>query len=596
MRAKSAAWVRYALVFLAAIGLVASLAAQTLANGLHNAPLSVRLVPLVGSANSIPAHFGRTSRVMRTNPLCAARASALSAGALLYCNGPQFGRMRPNFARRAASVSSNVDMANPAEDISPQGLRANGQSEVSIAALNDGKVLGAWNDASGFINVCGAPNFKDQLSGYGYSTDGGRTFIDEGGLPNVNCNSYSWFGDAGVENWTVGGTDYAYVTGLFENIDATDLKTYIAVAACQESAGFIACGQPTIVTTSSQCNTFFCSFLDKPFPSIDPVRGRLYVSYTEFGAVSPDTGNGDIDLAYCDIGTKIGGIGPLGGTAGTPVCNPGGTASAQSLPRPPYGVLASSTTCEQAGSYPAVDVASGDVYVAYEYNRPLFFEARACRNQPTEDVVTRTPLKCLAVMGDSCAGPSDANALAIFPISFTGIAGYNRFPSNDFPRIAVSAPYRTVSIAWNDVRSHPLGDILLESFSAGSLNNIQLAPVQLDNDRGGGLHFLPMLRNAEGDGKLTVGWFRRVSGNTADTDVYAATDISPLLSATPGNRRITTVASNWLVTSSDIIPNFGDYNDNYAVAKAGWPYTAETTYFGWSDGRLGIPNPFEAHE
>jgi hypothetical protein len=38
--------------------------------------------------------------------------------------------------------------------------------------------------------------------------------------------------------------------------------------------------------------------------------------------------------------------------------------------------------------------------------------------------------------------------------------------------------------------------------------------------------------------------------------------------------------------SSDIIPNFGDYTDNFAVGSH--------DYVAWSDGRLGVPQPFMA--
>jgi hypothetical protein len=54
------------------------------------------------------------------------------------------------------------------------------------------------------------------------------------------------------------------------------------------------------------------------------------------------------------------------------------------------------------------------------------------------------------------------------------------------------------------------------------------------------------------------------------------------------------VASDWLAVSSDIIPNFGDYTDNYVAATAVAPFTSETLYVAWSDGRLGDPQPFEA--
>ena len=47
---------------------------------------------------------------------------------------------------------------------------------------------------------------------------------------------------------------------------------------------------------------------------------------------------------------------------------------------------------------------------------------------------------------------------------------------------------------------------------------------------------------------------------------------------------ITTGPTDWMNTSTLIIPNFGDYTDN---ATSG-----TTTYYTWSDGRLGVPQPF----
>jgi hypothetical protein len=48
--------------------------------------------------------------------------------------------------------------------------------------------------------------------------------------------------------------------------------------------------------------------------------------------------------------------------------------------------------------------------------------------------------------------------------------------------------------------------------------------------------------------------------------------------------------------SSDITPNFGDYTDIYVNAKIGTPTnTGLRVYPAWSDGRLGDPQPFNAH-
>src|SRR5437016_5398719 len=84
------------------------------------------------------------------------------------------------------------------------------------------------------------------------------------------------------------------------------------------------------------------------------------------------------------------------------------------------------------------------------------------------------------------------------------IAGYNRFPMNDFPRIAVSDWAGTVSVVWNDARSNPGGDILLRSFSLGSsLTPMGSAPVKVNNDNVlGTFHFLPALRNTDSTGRI----------------------------------------------------------------------------------------------
>jgi hypothetical protein len=168
------------------------------------------------------------------------------------------------------------------------------------------------------------------------------------------------------------------------------------------------------------------------------------------------------------------------------------------------------------------------------------------------------------------------------------IPGYNRFPMNDFPRIAVSHPKGTVSIVWNDTGGNPNGDILMQSFQLGSLALVQSSPVTLNSDVGSfNWHFLPALRQAAGDGLINVSWYERTNPQTANTDVFAALKVDPTTTITPSsNARVTDVTSNWLVNNSDIIPNFGDYTDNYLTSSGFW--------VAWSDGRINDPQPFIA--
>ena len=205
------------------------------------------------------------------------------------------------------------------------------------------------------------------------------------------------------------------------------------------------------------------------------------------------------------------------------------------------------------------------------------------------------PVRCLTLTDVSpCSGPSATVRVPIVSMQGTLVPGYDRGGGNDFPRLAVSDRYHTVSMVWNDARYHRYGDILLQSFDLGSLRPVQARPVVLDRPHQGGLSFLPGLRVADGAGRLAVSWYSRPSVDTARTSVEAAIGVSPQATATPPNVRITNVASDWALDSSDGAPNFGDYTDNTVGATARWPYTGNTVYFAWSDGRLGFPQPFMA--
>jgi hypothetical protein len=100
------------------------------------------------------------------------------------------------------------------------------------------------------------------------------------------------------------------------------------------------------------------------------------------------------------------------------------------------------------------------------------------------------------------------------------------------------------------------------------------------------MHFLPALRNVSATGKLGISWYDRSSPNTAITDVQAALGVNPRTTSTPANTLVTSTPTDWNSVSSDIVPNFGDYTDNYIAAGR--------LFVAWSDGRLGLPQPFEA--
>lgn len=547
-----------------------------------------------GSTSYAASTSTRTKAATNNNPICAELGTKIqgSTGMQMWCKGPQ--PNGPTNAPIAANPSfgSNVDAANPREDHSPSGVQAYGQSEESVASVGP-YVIEAWNDATGFFSPCPSPMNKEELTGYGFSANGGKSFVDEGGLPNTNCTADVLEGDPSVEAWRAGGSAYFYVSSLFNSPTGLG-SSFLAINVCKASgsgsSATISCSQPIIAASSTQCESSggftFCSFLDKEFLSIDPKRGRLYMSYTEFG-FSGNLAFGQIELAACDIGTPGGGTGPAGGTAGSPVCEPG-TATT------PYFVVAPGPTCENEGAYPAVNVANGDVYVAYEFNWATNFEIAACASLQTRNFVDRVPFSCLTLTATSpCAAPSNTTSVNVSSMDAAFVPGYNRFPMNDFPRIAVSDPAGTVSIVWNDTRFRPYGDILLESFNLGSLSRVQTNPVRV-NSSTSGWHLLPALRRADVEGHISISFYSRTSANTAVTSVVAATGVNPRTTSTPNNTTVTTGTSDWNAVSSDIVPNFGDYTDNYFIATGSAPYVGDTLFVAWADGRLGDPQPFEA--
>jgi len=586
-------------------------------------------LPLIGlvitgggaGAASVPhsAHAAglRTTGLAAGNPFCKqllGKSIWASAGAHMFCFGRQPNGPAPGHvpARQSAGTSSNVDAASFAEDVSPAGARAYGQSETSIAASGP-YVAEEWNDATSFLSPCPSPMAKEEGSGFGFSANGGKSFTDLGGLPNAACNKDLLEGDPSVAAYRVGGSTYFYFASLFNSPTGLGLSK-VAMNACKVvgsgPGATLSCGQPITVGNSTQCEKFkisptqfakACSFLDKEFIAIDPAHRRLYVSYTDFLIKPPAS---QVELATCDLGNASGGPGPAGGTPAAPVCKNGTLpvpVSSKFFQGKPYFVVAKPDPrgCENEGAYPAADPATGAVYTAYEYNieTNIFLPNCFGAATPTANVMTRTPLGCLPLAAfAACGGPKARTSVPVTSLDAAFVPGYNRFPVQDFPRLAVSDRYGTVSMVWNDTRFHPLGDILLESFHKTSLGPVQAHPVLLDRPASGGLHMLPALRTATAAGRLDVTWYSRSTPTTANTNVDGVLGVSPLITSTPAsNVRITNVASNWLTNTSDIVPNFGDYTDAALATTGTPPFVGRTLYVAWSDGRFSVPQPFEAH-
>jgi hypothetical protein len=184
---------------------------------------------------------------------------------------PESGGLRGS-ARGAAipmgarfALGTNVRANDRAEDATFTSVT---QAEEMMAALGQ-DVLIAWNDGLGFES--GAPVTGTQ--GWAYSTDGGQTFTD-GGEPPTPAN-WAWASDPIV---TVNEKTGDFWFCALVNYGTT--QNGIGVVKANFVGNAVQWGTPTLVRLGSN---LFIGF-DKPWMVADSLSGRLYLSYTVFGA------------------------------------------------------------------------------------------------------------------------------------------------------------------------------------------------------------------------------------------------------------------------------------------------------------------------
>jgi hypothetical protein len=126
---------------------------------------------------------------------------------------------------RGGNTFVNDPCLDPPPDLGPPSNARTVQSETEVAVLNGKsssgkKIVVGYNDSYGFYNR------KEGLSGYSYSTDGGNTWVDGGGLPPAvpgtdPSSGDRYFGDPVVvvdnspRTFTVGNQQVSQPEGVF---------------------------------------------------------------------------------------------------------------------------------------------------------------------------------------------------------------------------------------------------------------------------------------------------------------------------------------------------------------------------------------------
>lgn len=518
-----------------------------------------------------------------------ADARVLSQGARSWLEGPATpgARLRafapPSFGSPA--FGSNVDANDPARDL------AAGQSETAIAAQTSATghalVLAAWNDASAFA-VTNSADRRASVTGLSVSGNGARSFTDLVGLPNNNVDQ-QWWGDPVVaslgdgRHFVVGSLYFPSLRACADGLPA-ELTVAVSVLRVAADGSKVSFSAPVPVAEAGNvCDEDEpnVALLDKDWLSYDPASRMLAVSYTRFRLAPDASALGQIEIVRAKLPAD-------------PRRLRAGMFSAPRVVWPEEPVCPQDTPSSEisrcgainTGAYVKV-VRGGDTYVAWERNIDHLF---TLSGDPYVYIhAAFVPVGAIrpAVGGSSApfvvstGQPNGNSAGGVKSLGDVAIAGYNRGLGNDFPRLTEDRPANVLLVEWNDASLHPLGDIWLRALKPRLAGRGRTQ--RLNDDRSFALHFLPAV-SVRNNGTICSSWYdRRLAGaDSTRTEYFGECRPNPTTAAS--DFRLTTGSTDWNGTSSVIVPNFGDYTDNAS--------NGNTTYFTWSDGRLGVPQPF----
>ena len=495
---------------------------------------------------------------------------------------------------------------NAVQEGFPHGLF--GRSETSVAATSDGQFLAfGWNDAQGFcgppFGVSCTPPTLPGLSGFGYSSDGGVTYVD-GGAPPVINHAFTR-GDPWLD---LGGFDKATFYYANLSVDDTNFATNLGVSVHRGhfTNGVLNWEDIQVFNAPGTPNDLY----DKEaIATAKDGSGAGYVSVTNFIEVCglAQAGAGQIEVWR----THDGGL----SWQGPVIVSPDTTT-------PNTGPNCGATQTLQQSSVPAVGP-NGEVYEVWQFGPTFTFSG--------------TSANANIYFARSLDGGSTFST----PVSIAAInsfrqdppVGYNRNRMNDHPRIAVatSGPHtgRIYVVFYSSVS--PVGTTVIGPCPAGtpppntscvqqSLVSSQIF-ITFSDDQGNtwstpaplapgvpatGLKRWWPVVTVESSGTVDVVYYesqettvnpanvcaprvtttRRRAGfanSLVDTFWVQSTNGGSTFSAPT---KVSSATTNWCTTVSNITPNFGDYIGSVSGGNRVNP--------SWADGRNGVPDVFTA--
>jgi hypothetical protein len=169
-------------------------------------------------------------------------------------------------ASHILSIPANVRANNPTGDQGSVSQAADTQSETGLAVRGNDVVV-AWNDSKGLRNLPPPNPTLTTISSFAYSTNGGTSFTDGGNVPLLTPTDQP-FGDCTLG---VDASGNFYMACIYVG-STQDVAVYRGTFTGSSFAW-----QPPVMAASGVGGA-----LDKPYLTVDPANGNVYVSYTRF--------------------------------------------------------------------------------------------------------------------------------------------------------------------------------------------------------------------------------------------------------------------------------------------------------------------------
>jgi hypothetical protein len=427
----------------------------------------------------------------------------------------------------------NIRVNNPALD---RQVDQTTQSETSIAVVGKNVAVG-FNDSQ--QTLIALTNGSD-LSGYAYSTDGGKTFTDGGALPNLP--NFSNLGDPWLTADRGGRMYYANLA-----LGGNNLNLEIGVSRSDD--GGKTWTEPTIASPNSD-NLFYLGDKEAVTAGRDPAvagRDNLYAAWDDFV--------GDLTT-----GDSFNGL---------PVARSTDRGRTWSLSYADK-VTADPNSCsftQYIGAQPLVDPANGTLYVAAE---KIGVVDPTCAGAPA----TFSEVLFTSRDGGRTFGPG-VTISAVTPATPTGaldLGGGKLIRTIEFPVLALHGG--RLWAAWNDGRS---GHSHIRLASSGNGGTTWTAT---SVTTGTGDELQPAL-TADREG-LHLAYYQRNGDDTIDLVAADTEDGLHFVTRRISDRSFPGVVN---VPQFDPIIAFAYMGDYVSVVSDG-----STQYYAWGDNRDRVTN------